>query len=113
MYVSPISTRLFRGMLTPEMRAKTQPCLCLWRGFEQMTRTRPLRRMILHFSHIGLTDGRTFTLVSLSSEGYLGPPARLWRPLQVAATVLRSAPFAFGAQRFMVARRRGCPPWPY
>jgi hypothetical protein len=26
-----------------------------------MTSTRPCRRMILHFSHIGLTDGRTFT----------------------------------------------------
>src|SRR4051794_17149645 len=25
-----------------------------------MTRTAPWRRMILHFSHIGFTDGRTF-----------------------------------------------------
>jgi len=25
-----------------------------------MTSTAPWRRMILHFSHIGLTDGRTF-----------------------------------------------------
>ena len=31
-----------------------------------MTRTRPFRRMILHFSHMGLTDGRTFTVASLS-----------------------------------------------
>jgi hypothetical protein len=37
----------------------------LWRGFEQITSTRPFRRMILHFSHIGLTDGRTFTLAWL------------------------------------------------
>jgi hypothetical protein len=28
-----------------------------------MTITLPLRRMILHFSHIGFTDGRTFILV--------------------------------------------------
>jgi hypothetical protein len=32
--------------------------LCL--GFEQITMTRPLLRMTLHFSHIRLTDGRTF-----------------------------------------------------
>jgi hypothetical protein len=27
-----------------------------------MTRTAPWRRMTLHFSHIGLTDGRTFMM---------------------------------------------------
>jgi hypothetical protein len=27
-----------------------------------MTSTTPWRRMILHFSHIGLTDGRTFMI---------------------------------------------------
>ena len=31
------------------------------RGFSQITITTPWRRMILHFSHMGLTDGRTFT----------------------------------------------------
>src|SRR4051794_28595117 len=61
MYVRPISTRLFSGMLIPAMRAKAgYPCRCLCRLFWQITRTRPWRRMILHFSHIGLTDGRTF-----------------------------------------------------
>src|SRR3954467_12985227 len=62
MYVRPISIRLLRGMLTPAMRAKAvlpYPCRCLCRGFEQITRTAPWRRMILHFSHIGLTEGRT------------------------------------------------------
>src|SRR5690606_34285200 len=38
-----------------------QPCRCLWRGFWQMTRTRPWRRITLHFSHIFFTLGRTFT----------------------------------------------------
>ena len=32
-----------------------------------MTRTEPWRRITLHFSHIFLTDGRTFTLKPLSS----------------------------------------------
>jgi hypothetical protein len=36
------------------------PCFCLCLGFSQMTITRPLRLMILHFSHIGFTDGLTF-----------------------------------------------------
>ncbi len=40
----------------------TYPCRCLWRGFWQMTSTRRLRRITLHFSHIGLTDGRTFMI---------------------------------------------------
>jgi len=30
--------------------------------FWQMTSTAPWRRMILHFSHIGLTDGLTFMI---------------------------------------------------
>jgi hypothetical protein len=34
----------------------------LCRGFWQITRTAPWRRMILHFSHIGFTDGRTFMI---------------------------------------------------
>jgi hypothetical protein len=38
------------------------PCRCLCRGLEQITSTAPWRRMILHFSHIGLTEGRTFTI---------------------------------------------------
>ena len=38
------------------------PCRCLWRAVElQMTMTRPLRRMTLHLSQIGLTLGLTFT----------------------------------------------------
>jgi hypothetical protein len=44
----------------------------LWRGLEQITSTRPWRRMILHFSHIGLTEGRTFTLKSRSFGSNLG-----------------------------------------
>jgi hypothetical protein len=44
--------------------------------FWQMTRTTPLRRMILHFSHIGLTDGRTFMI----PFGDCAPAPRLWLP---------------------------------
>ncbi|BDG62245.1 hypothetical protein caldi_33350 [Caldinitratiruptor microaerophilus] len=39
-----------------------QPCFCLCFGFSQMIITRPLRRMTLHFSQMGLTDGRTFNV---------------------------------------------------
>src|SRR6266498_157364 len=58
-----MSTRLSRGRSTPAIRATrapSYPCRCLCRGFVQMTRTRPWRRMILHRSHIFFTDGRTF-----------------------------------------------------
>ena len=34
-----------------------------------MTRTVPLRRITLHFSHIGFTDARTFMFVSTLSAG--------------------------------------------
>src|SRR3954468_2527325 len=36
------------------------PCLCLWRGFVQMTMVVPCRLMMRQRSHMGLTDGRTF-----------------------------------------------------
>ena len=39
---------------------RNQPCFCLCFGFWQITITLPLRRMILHFSQIGFTDGLTF-----------------------------------------------------
>jgi hypothetical protein len=32
----------------------------LWRGFWQITKIAPWRRMTLHFSHMGLTEARTF-----------------------------------------------------
>lgn len=57
-------------------RQMHQPCLCLCLGSEQMTITLPLRRMILHFSHIGFTDGRTFILV---------PPVAVIFPQQIQA----------------------------
>ena len=49
-------------LLNPE--ARSYPCLCLCFGFSQITITRPLRLMILHFSHILLTDRRTFISTS-------------------------------------------------
>src|SRR3954466_7609872 len=48
-------------MLMPAIRAIDYPCRCLWRGVEEITTTPPRRRMILHFSHMGLTEARTFT----------------------------------------------------
>src|SRR3954467_6379140 len=71
MYVRPTSTRLFSGMLMPAIRAIDYPCRCLCRGFEQITSTAPWRRMILHFSHMGLTEGRTFTISVDSFEELL------------------------------------------
>jgi|SRR5579884_490474 len=73
-----------------------------------MTRTRPLRRMILHFSHIGLTEGRTFTLASLATDRWLNiPPARLWRPVRSPLPrrgTPRSAPDALRTHRAILAR---------
>src|SRR5580692_1123367 len=75
-------------MSTPDMRATFLPSLlrlirghqpwrCLWRGFSQMTMTRRWRRITLHFSHIGFTLGRTFTLSSSSSAAQCPLPAGL------------------------------------
>src|SRR5918995_4374558 len=58
-----MSTRLSRGRSTPAIRAMLcllYPCRCLCRGFEQITRIWPRRRMTLQRSHIFFTDGRTF-----------------------------------------------------
>src|SRR5579863_129764 len=50
---SPISSM-------PKRCSGPHPCLCLCRGFSQMTRTTPFRLMILHFAQIPLTEERTF-----------------------------------------------------
>src|SRR5690606_5089708 len=61
MYGSAASMRFSRGRSTPAIRAMVYPCLCLCVGLtEQMTYTRPCRRMTLHLSHMGFTDARTF-----------------------------------------------------
>jgi len=41
---------------------KNQPCFCLCLGFSQITMILPFLLMILHFSHIGFTEGLTFIL---------------------------------------------------
>src|SRR5438067_7375402 len=68
-----MTRRFSRGMSTPAIRAMGYPCRCLCRLLAvQITITRPCRRMTLHFSHIGLTLGRTFTwLRDLCSYGLL------------------------------------------
>src|SRR5690554_689020 len=82
-----MATRFSRGMSTPEILAMSSsppavswpqtelyPCFCLCLGFSQITMTRPLRRIILHFSHITLTDGRTFMNVTpLPLNHWLSP----------------------------------------
>jgi hypothetical protein len=47
--------------------------------FWQITSTTPWRRMTLHFSHIGLTDGLTFMI----PFGGWVPATRLWLPLRL------------------------------
>jgi hypothetical protein len=59
----------------------------------QITSTLPLRRMILHFSHIGLTEGRTFTLIhsQLSKTLFYWILGLALATVAVAATTPRSA----------------------
>src|SRR5688572_19481486 len=98
MYVRPISARLFSGMLMPAIRAISYPCRCLWRGLLQITRIAPWRRMILHFSHIGLTDGRTFTA---SFRRLLrGGGARAYDSAQARPPNLARTPGALGGRGF-------------
>src|SRR5262249_1007097 len=61
--------------------------------------------MILHFSHIGLTEGRTFTLVSLFLSGICSvPTAPALATGAVAATVLGSA---VAARKIALTAHRG------
>src|SRR5690606_24648166 len=62
----------------------SQPCLCLWRGSEQMTRTTPLRLMILHLRQTRFTDALTFIFSLLAS--YVRPHAN---PVPVSCRVQR------------------------
>src|SRR3990167_252585 len=70
------------------------PCRCLWRGFSQITRTTPYRRMILHLSQRRLTEARTFIALSarliLESEAHSNTGLRHEQPRIVS----NSPPFA-------------------
>src|SRR5678816_797375 len=56
--------RLVLGRSTPAIRAiVSYPCRCLCFWFEQITRTTPRRRTILHLSQIRFTDALTFISV--------------------------------------------------
>ena len=54
--------------------AARHPWRCLWRGSLQITRTTRLRRTILHFAHIFLTDAMTFMIRLHSLAGALRAP---------------------------------------
>jgi hypothetical protein len=65
MYVSDASMRFSAGISTPSnlginQHSKAHPCLCLWRGFLQITRTTFLRFTILQLAQSLFTDGLTF-----------------------------------------------------
>jgi hypothetical protein len=47
-----------------ENQRADQPWRCLWRGSVQITRTTPLRRMILQLRQIFLTEAETFMSLS-------------------------------------------------
>ena len=51
-----------------EARCAAQPWRCLWRGFSQITMTRPFRRITLHLSQIFLTLGLTFIELSMWAD---------------------------------------------
>jgi hypothetical protein len=56
--------------------------------FWQITNTTPLRRMTLHFSHIGLTDGLTFMIpfeALFRRPGSGGRPGRRYRIVDLAS----------------------------
>ena len=74
------------------------PCFCLCFGFWQMTITRPLRRMILHFSQIGFTDGFTFMVILTSIKligGQRHPGHRM--PPPAPSRRLRQDGFSLGS----------------
>lgn len=77
---------------------RNQPCFCLCFGFWQMTITRPLRRMILHFSQIGFTDGFTFMVILTSIKligGQRHPGHRM--PPPAPSRRLRQDGFSLGS----------------
>jgi hypothetical protein len=57
--------------LSKPFELRTHPCRCLWRGSGQMTRTTPLRRMILHLRQILFTDAITFIVVASAARAPL------------------------------------------
>src|SRR6266516_6809451 len=59
-------------------RRTTQPCLCLWRGFVQMTMVLPCRLITRQRSHMGLTEARTF--IGVGTLAFVGLDRRAEAP---------------------------------
>jgi len=57
---------------------RNYPCLCLWRGFLQMTRTTFLRFTILQLAQSLFTEGRTFINPREDKRG-IGSACHFWR----------------------------------
>ena len=89
MFAIPLGTGDWSSRDGTQVATGTYPCLCLWRGFSQITITRRRRRMILHRSHSFLTLGLTFICPPAQRQQNA---AALRAPCWLGTVVLRLLP---------------------